>query len=332
MQKKFDNIKSIRGIVIMVLIGIVFLSFIFGNYNFSKDYQEMSKMSKISYIDLRMRSLFSDLNSFPRNSVNDISYLAKVSYVKNLFRSSGFGEKDLLEFMNQNSAYTEIILLDLEGNEILKIENLKDKNEINSEEDTYLDKSFLKKIKNLKQEEVIISDIISENDKSILNYATSVFNETGKIGYLIIKVDANYFLDNIRYAQRDGEEVFLVRADGEYIANADTEKEFAIDKNISIYSDYPVLTEINLLNPEKTFIESEEYLFSFKQLTLSEGYFTEYSENDEHLWILVFVTDKHYLNDSKSNGFFTYNIPCFIILFLLIVLYFIFERRKRWEN
>lgn len=319
---------------IYVFLMAMFLLSIYSNCSFFKDYQELSTHSNKDAISMRLNSLHVDLNNFPRTSVNDISFLAKMASTENLLeRETNLRGTDLLEFMKQNSAYYQIILLNLEGEEVLKIENLNQNySEYTFEEQTFSEKSFWEEIKNLNNEEVIVSDIAVEenNDEKIpvLSYATSVFSEGKKKGYLVLKTNSNYFLDNIRYAQRGGEEVFLMGGDGEYLANADTKKEFSLDEGISFWLEYPELKEDETIKKQADFFETEDSLFSFKYITMSKGYFIEYSGKEDSLWVLVSVTDKTGLILPSFWDFIIYEMPTFIILLSLIAL-IIYKRKSK---
>ena len=332
MKRQIYKINQIHQKVFILLISVLFFLLVFSDYISFKDYHDLSKISNLDYINLRMNSLSLDMNLFPRNSANDILYLSKIDSVKNLIQNSpsNNGEENLLEFMKQNNAYYQIILLNENNNLVSKLENLDGEYKIDNEGEVFLEETFQSEIEKLRKEEVVVSDITLEENKknkiSTLSYATSVFNGEEKIGTLIIKADADYFLDDIRYAQREGEKVFLIGKNGEYIANENREKEFRLKEGISIFLDYPELAETSLFDMEKV-IESEEYFFSFKQLTMSKGYFIEYSEDSSNVWILVFVTDKSCLKIIGFKDFLVYEIPSFLILFLIIILYFIVGRR-----
>jgi hypothetical protein len=325
---------KVRNYVYILLTTMILLFLVINNYTYFKYYRDISSESNKDAISLRLNSLHVDLNNFPRTSVNDIAFLSEMTSTKNLFNgSTNLEETDILEFMKQNSAYYQAILLDLQGNEILKIENINQNYTTNySAKENFTSKDFWKEIQELYNGKVIVSDIKIEENKEtkipILTYATSVLDGEEKMGYLILKTNAGYFLDNIRYAKREGEEVFLVRENGEYIANANSTKEFSFDKGISVYSDYPELREKQIVENQVDFIESENYLFSFKYITISKGYFTEYSGEEDNLWILVSVTDKSELNIPTFSNFIIHELPVLTILIILLMLIIHQKSRK----
>ncbi|MCW8965242.1 MAG: cache domain-containing protein [Candidatus Pacearchaeota archaeon] len=326
--------NKLNRIIYIFLTTSMILFLISNNYILFQDYKKVTIDSSKDAINLRLNSLHVDLNNFPRTSVNDIAFLAEMTNTKDLFnKNTEIKNTDLLEFMKQNTAYTQTILLDLKGNEILKIKNNNSNYiEDSSKKENFSDKLFWQEIKNLYNEKIIISDIILEkneyNEIPTLNYATSIFHKKEPIGYLVLKANANYFLNNIRYAQREGEKVFLIRKDGEYLANADIKKEFSLEKGISFYSDYPEVNKKQILEEQPDFINLKNQLFSFKYITISKGYFTEYSGEEDNLWILISVTDKTKLNFPNILDLIIYEIPACIILIILLV-FTIYQRVKK---
>jgi len=328
-----------------------------------------------SMIDQRMTSLLFEMNLFPQYTGNDLLFLSRLSSLKKVIVSGETEdlrvlEDDFLEFLKQSTAYYQLGYIDENGDEIVRVEfdddiyrtipkeSLQNKKEID----------YFAKTLNLNEGEIFISqlDLKMENGKSnnlgankqiyvpIMKSAAPVFSENKtKKGVVFLSFYANYFLDDIRRFQRQGEEIFLIDKEGNYLAHPDRKKEFAFmfERDENFYNDYPEISKEILQDFNKRRFESDNLIFTFRYLYPTAGDFRIHkgSENflgenpEEHyFWVLMSVTDKNEIDNmpNKLKKDYLYFLlfsgtVILIILVLVFILVFrisnikVFKRRRK---
>jgi len=306
-------------------------------------------------IDQRMTSLLFEMNIFPQYTGNDLLFISRLSSLRRVVLSGEAEnlrilEGDFLEFLKQSAAYYQLVYIDESGNEIVGVEFDDDIYETISREDLR-DMSgtdyFIETI-NLNEGEVFISRLDLEEGESdgegerasipIMKSAAPVFDENGvRKGIVFLSFYANYFLDDIRRFQRQGEEMFLIDKEGYYLAHPNREKEFAFiskgDENF--YDDYPKVTEEVLLDFDERRFESEDSIFTFRYLYPTAGDFrihkgseTVLGENPEerYFWVLVSVTDKSEIDsmpDKLRSDYLYFLLFSGTVILIIIVLVFL---------
>lgn len=328
---------------IFVLI-CVFLLLLFaylaakGSWDLDK-YAKVHDSSTIDMIDQRLNSLYLEIESFPRSTVNDVLFLTKLSSLRTLINATDSAlkneaikkvEEDMLSFLQENSAYYQMRYIDEQGIGIVEVKFDEEGRRIvlldgyQSEKDGY----YFTKTMSLQAEEVFISslDLNVENGKienrgsnedpdyvPVIRYATPVFDEQNNPkGIIIAHVYADYFLEDIEKFQREDETVLLINSDGYYLAHANKDKEFAFmfDRDDNFYNDYPEISKEALSDLSKRNIETDGLIFSFRHIfpTVSsfesykgaEKIFGEHSEIS-HSWTLVIISAKSAVNKASKR-------------------------------
>ncbi len=353
-------------IITLISLLLIFLMF----FLVTKSYSDLKENSKaysditMDMINQRTNSIFLDINNFPGNAANYILFLSKLSSFKDtvnqidtedVVRGTENIEKDFLEFIKQNSAYYQLRYVDENGNEVIKVEfDGKDKYQAISGSNLQ-DKSwryYFDQAMSLNEGEIYISplDLNIENGEienrgtkdnpvyvPVIRYATPVADSQGnKKGIIITNIYADYFLEDIRRFQREGEAVFLVNAEGSYLAHPDRKKEFAFmfGGNDNFYNDYPNIPRGVLSDFSKRRVENDNLIFSFQRIypTISsfevhEGSKTIMGENsqDRYFWVLASVTEKEDIQKNfenlKNNFLFFLFFPGTIILIIIILVF-----------
>jgi methyl-accepting chemotaxis protein len=326
-----------------------------------------NQANSLDIIDQRMSSVLVEVNTFPRSAGNDILFLSKLSSLKNIINVNenhvdeiGDLKSNFLEFLKQNTAYyhlryinefgMEIVRADFDGeNHYIILENeLQDKK----------DRDYFQETMKLNSGEVYISklDLNIENEEienrrseedpvyvPVIRYATPVFNNNNdEKGIVISNIYADYFLEDIKRAQREGEMVFLIDNQGYYLTHPDKEKEFSFmfeDKEDNFYEDYPEIGEDLLDFNEKRF-ESDDFIFTFKYFYPTSTNFEVYegskkvfgeSPEKKYYWVLISVSEKEIINkmekNLKTNYLFSLLFYGLIILIVFILIVFIGFRR-----
>ncbi len=356
------------------LIGLICIFFLIllaflitdGYFNLNRDLKLHTADTK-DMIDQRMTTLLSEINIFPQHVGNDLLFLSKLSSLNKVINSDENEiddnqlkelEGDFLEFLKGSATHYQLRYIDEGGNEIIRTEFDESNYKIVSKDNLQNKKHrpYFTKTINLGEGEIYISplDLNIENGKienrgaeknpeyiPTIRSATPVFNKKGvSKGIILFNIYANYFLEDIRRAQRDGENVFLVDEEGYYLAHPDRKKEFGFmfRKNDTLYNDYPEVSKEVLLDVERRRFESDNFIFSFRYLCPTTGDWNVGKnlknvpgENfeDPYSWILVTISEKDEINNTLSQLKKSYlyfllfsGITVLIILILIFILVF----------
>jgi|GEM_PF-5542600 len=306
----------LASIVILVGAGIF--------WNIKNDVARKEK-DALFMVDQRLSSLFFEINNFPRGPGQDVVFLSQLGSLKNYVSGHPDDQeaykqiaKDFSAYLDQSDAYYSVRYVDLEK----------------TEHDVYIprgagDKTGVKHFFNdenhnlkdyesigggLKEGAVYISPLHrhQENGKLItaLFYITPVFDGTGaRRGAVILTIDADYFLDDIRNYAKPDEAVYLIDNKGFYLAHPDSEKEFLADQNGlgTFVNDYPDIGE-KILSSRERRLEDDEYVFSLRHIEPTASSFElhegeQLSKDGDYYWILVSAYKKQTAKSPLSSFF-----------------------------
>jgi len=340
------NKKSLLFLIFVLVIGSIILNAIF-LYQQSRQQNIKVKTDALDVIDQKLNTTYSEINNFPSGVADNLLFLSKLSEFQristNLTEINNI-ENDFLEFLAQSEAYYQVSYIDSNKKVLLMAEFDRKTRQIISdsikEEKNGVDFDLLK---NLKNGEVYIFPLDLENKIPILKYATPIFNQkTNDLkGVILVKVYADYFLDNIRRLQREGEITYLIKSDGFYLANPDKSKEFGYmfeKEGNNFFVDYPNISKNTMINCDKKRQETNEKIFTYRCVNPTISNFEIYegsktvNENmvNDYQWLLVTVTDKNDgLKDSyqeKHNYLWVFFIQILIQGFVLVL--FLIEKKS----
>ncbi len=362
-QNKLINKTFLSGLIILLLVGLFVLLSI-NNYSNLKENTRLNLASSIDMIDQRMASLFLEVNDFPRDIGDEIIFLSKLSSLKSVINNQAEPEdyeiknleEDFLIFSQGVTTYYQIRYINENGEEIARVDSDGINSKIIPKEELQNKKAryYFIETMNLHEGEIFISKIDLNMEKGeienrgteeepiyvpVMRYATPVFNDQGtNKGIVIFNTYANYFLEDIRMAQREGEKIFLINKDGHYLAHPDSEKELSFmfdDKDHTFFEDYPEIPKEVLLDPRKKTFESEELIFSFRRIHpsvstfgLSAGSEKVFGENsgEAPFWIMISVSEKDHLNvdaQSQEKDFLYFLLFSGLIILIIVALVFV---------
>lgn len=354
--------KFVIWIVCFLLVSL-FGYLAFNSYNVYSMTSENYRAGNIDAIGRSVDSLFLDINDFPQQEGNDILYAGKINSLHDLLNSGDvdFEEnrkkliRDFMNFMEVNPSYYQLRYIDEKGIEVVRLEN--DGEALFVVEDDNLqdkmDRYYYENVMILDEEEIYISrldlnmeDGVLENRGTeenpeyvpVIRYAMPVFDDKeARKGFLIFNIYADYFLENIRRTNREGAVVFLVDNNGYYMAHSNKSKEFSstFGREDRIDIDYPDVGLEILENFDKRFIETEDYIFTFRHLYPAIGTFEVYQGSrkifgdhpeEEQYWVLVSISDARVVNggvESIRRNFIMSAVFSAFILLLVILLLFV---------
>ncbi len=348
-QNKFLNRKFL--IILICILFLVLFAFLItdGYLNLNRDKQIYTAEAK-DMINQRISSLLFEINIFPQNIGDDLLFLSELSSLKDVFNpvtvSRGKAiknlENDFLNYIKSSTAYYQLRYIDETGQEIVRAEfdgeeyYLVSQNNLQNKAHRYYFSETIKLNKgevylsplDLNIENGIIEDRgTKENSEYVpaIRTATPVFSNGELKGIVIFNIYADYFLDDIREAQREGENIFLIDKEGYYLAHPNREKEFAFmfDKEDTFYKDYPEVSKELLLDLNKRMFESDDSIFSFKYIYPIVGSYEV--SNGGYSWILLTVSDKakiySTMNNLKTNYLYFLLFSGLIILVILVLVF-----------
>ncbi|NTU66871.1 MAG: hypothetical protein HGB08_02995 [Candidatus Moranbacteria bacterium] len=305
-------------------------------------------------IDQRLNPLFLEINNFPRGPGQDVVFLSRLSSLKKYVSSPQPGDatrdKVLMDFetyRKQSAAYADIKYFPVDCADKGKfcVASPGEDSAYHCAECEY----FNEMSDRLGDGEVHISRMHRnyDSDRSVqltrLHYMASVFDDGGSFqGSVVLSIDADYFLDDIRAYSKTDEAVYLIDDKGMYIANTDRSKEFATgeDGQGLFMSDYPDVSE-KIVSSSGQRVENSQYIFSIKKIypTVSsfeayEGSKSAQDNSDSGYWILVSACKKTIAH--TGYDFFLYEdfwasskgVVFIIVLFLLAASFIIAEYLK----
>ncbi|MCK4997722.1 cache domain-containing protein [Candidatus Pacearchaeota archaeon] len=356
---KFKKNKLIVSIIVVLII-LMFIIVNYANENY-KEEQRVHIAGITDSIQRRVSSIFLEINNFPHDAGNDILFLKNSRYLQELINTQDKEdyknklEQYFLKFLKSNKVYLQLRYIDENGHEIIKIKFNGSEYKIFSE--SYLqnkkDKYYFKNTMKLGDEEIYISTLDLNKENGILEkkewdnsqvyiptirYSTPLFDDKGKPkGILISNIDADYFLEDIRRAQKNDEKMFLLDNQGYYIAHPNRSKEFSFifDGEHAFFKDYPEVNEKILTNFKEKKVETDNNIFTFRFIYPTFGSFELYegskkilgdNPGDKYYWILVSVSEKIKIENTvkglktKNNNLVLFSGIMIGILFILILL------------
>jgi hypothetical protein len=241
------------------------------------------------------------------------------------------------DFLTKNSSYESITLIGLDGKEIMKVSS--SQGGVNfitlSSGNSYKDKDYLINTVKLKANEVYTSNIEKDSGSSLMYYATPVFDQQKRMaGVIVLTVNVDSFIDDVRDFSREGEEVFLIDDSGIYLANQDKEKEFSGAYNFKDDFGEPA-TQI-LSDSGQRRIETNNNIFIFKYIrpTLSTFQISQAAEtidsDYDFYWVLVSVSsrdgDRVILSGIKSHRLLCLIVATMVLALLGLLVNFLYAR------
>ncbi len=351
-RNKFISRKFLISLICILFLLLLTFLIINGYLGLNRDLK-IHSASAIDMINQRTTSLLFEMNIFPQDIGDDLLFLSELSSLKRVISSEGEArnpaieslENDFLTFLKGSAAYYQLRYLDENGDEIVRTEfdgnnyKLVPENELQNKKDRY----YFNETIGLNDGEVYLSRLdlniengIIENRGTeenpvyvpVIRVATPVFSNRKLKGIVIFNIYANYFLDDIRRAKRDGEGVFLIDKEGYYLAHPDREKEFAFmfDGSDNFYNDYPEVSREIALDPNKKIFKSEDLIFSFKYIYLTALGARINNLNEDYSWILVTVSEKTEINQTLGKlkkDYLYFLLFSGLVILIIIVLVFV---------
>jgi hypothetical protein len=350
-------------VFILLSLSIVSITVIF--YQQSKEKNIKIKDDALDFIDQRMANTYTEVNNFPATPANNLLFLSKLSDFQKPITNQNIKdiEKDFSEFLSQSEAYYQISYLDKSGIEKIRAESNNTSPQIISLSSSINQENipYFNLVKNLKNGEVYVfpldlnikSGVVENRGSSnnpqyvpVLRYAVSVFNQqtNQSTGIILVKVYADYFLENIRRSQREGETTYLIDNNGFYLANPNKNKEFGYlfnNKKETFFTDFPLVSQDTMIKCLSRRQETNKQIFTYRCINPATINFEIYQGSktiegksiSDYQWLLVTVTDKSDgLKDTSPNeDNFLWAIFIQILIQVTVFILFI-TRTKSYEK
>lgn len=343
-MQKINNMKYVQQKFIIILLRLILVSIVIlvgagivldiGNETHSL------KNDELFMIDQRLSSLFFEINNFPRGPGQDVVFLSQLASLKNYVSMPDNNyatviaqqvKKDFQVYLAQSRAHYSIQFIDFNSGK--KIYSARAEDKSNEEIRHYFDHDEYESVSaSLKEKSVYISPLHRHQERgkilTALYYLTPVFDELGQHrGAVILSIDADYFLEDIRHYFKDNEMVYLVDSKGFYLAHPDQKKEFIASREGfgSFVNDYPDIGE-QVLSSDKRRLENKEYIFSLRRIYPTASGFEMYDNGQDeksYYWILVSAYKKPIVLSGVSflsGDFFVKHLIMFVSVLILVIV------------
>ena len=363
-MKELLNKRSLMTLILLLFI--VLLAFLgFNGYSNLQQNKKIYEANTLDTIEQRLSSLYFEINDFPQEASSDLLFLSRSSGVKRALDGSNDLsdlESDFLEFLRGNRAYYKLQYLDEKGNEKIRaqydgndylvVESFQlrnEKGEDHFENPMKLDEGevFISRI-DLNFENGILENRGTDGSPEhvpIIRFATPVFDELGnKKGVIVSTLYTDYFLENIRSAQREGEDIFLIDQDGYYLVCPEEEMEFGFvfGEDYRFHNEYPNIAEKLVSNFERRPIDFEGSIFSLRHIYPASSSFELFGgsrkvfgedPDSKYFWVLISISKKEIIDDTfkdfeKSYFYFLLSLSIIVLVIILLVFFLGFKVPK----
>ncbi|MCP3686815.1 MAG: PAS domain S-box protein [Gammaproteobacteria bacterium] len=228
-------------------------------------------------LEVGKTSIYSDIS----NIQSDVSFLARQAEQHGYFdsmndMSQAILAQDFALFSDRKIIYDQIRLLDIEGQEIIRVNNNNGQAVIVDTADlqTKSKRYYYQEILQLQRDEIYLSpfDLNIEHGKiqiplkPVIRFGTPVFNSKGgKVGVLILNYLGNRLLDNFRSATSNtAEHVMILNHEAYWLShfNRDLEWGFMLDHDYTFATDFAQEWKIISTSPAGQF-ETDNGTFSY---------------------------------------------------------------------
>ncbi len=299
--------------------------------------QELRALIDSSVVEDRLSGIFSTLNDFPGSASKDMLFLRSLSSISELFDTNAFSRgawraahEDIQQFIDRNSAYAGIaVYLDTLGCVVLIGKVRDDAGNVSCNPPEGILNDMFDVLPTLPAGTVHVFPLTTFSHSTKLTtspipallYGTALSAPGSAKGGVVGVVDANYFLEEIRRLKREGETVYLLNADGSYLAHPDSHKEKLSGGTANFYQDYPSIPSGVLMDTEHRHLETDDAAFTFLRITPAISNFVLYNPGDitqegkgNHYWVLAAVSEKYL----ASNWFVESSYAISIIVLLVV--------------
>ena len=376
MKTKTFREKRLFIILFVGLFVLLMLSLSFMGYFFFNAHSNMVAFGELSRINEEVVDNVEQIDLFLQEVHGDILFLSELSSLRDVINGGAKTnlEKDFLSFANEKDIFHQIRYIDENGQEIVNVDSREGVSKILDNLQNKKERYYFIETIDLELGEIFISplDLNVEDGEienrgtieepayvPVLRYATPVFDNQGNSkGIIITNIYAEHFLDHIHEEQKAGEFMFLIDHNGFYLSHPDFDKEFGfmLDKNETIYNDYPEIARNILSNQETEIMELGENLVSFRyiypeediaQIEERESHLEEKEEGkiirgsvkqteEENFWVLVDIEPKENvfapLDKFKKEFLFMIVFTIFIVGLAFIGFFILISKKFKGDK
>jgi len=266
LKKHFINIFLAS--ILMILI----LNFSIGSFLYWKEIDKF-KMEQAKSIKTKAGFIFKDF----KQVVSDLTFISQMETMKRLFFDESYiplVKKDLVKYSKSMMVFNEIRLVDLYGNEIIRVNYNNGKPQVASSETltSLKNEDIFKTTKELQNGDIYVSDfelskengVITEPLSPVLKFSTPIYGIGGaKRGMIILYYEGKNILSMLQ--DEEISNVILLNEDSYYLkgANPETEWAFMYENKDYKFSDKYTDTWKKISANENGNIKNHEGIFSF---------------------------------------------------------------------
>lgn len=330
-------------LLFLVPVSLVLIIGITLHYSFHVK-ANLETLEKTDLLNIRLAQL--TVNNVLQDIVSDINYLQEHNQLRNGFintpRARKILEQDFLSFSKNRKIYDQIRYLNLNGKEIVRVNNNNGQPSVVNKEDLQQkdDRYYVANTLALEKNDVYWSpfDLNIENHeieipyKPTIRIGKSVYNSYGnKTGVIILNFDGNKLINEFRRATANiANHIMLVNESGYWLIHPQAENEWAFmfSEPTTFASSHPELWKKIINNQRITQQYTDKSL-----LTYATIFFDAIGSNrnpvankkntinttDKRLWKIIAFAPAELINQSHAD-FFKRNALFYGIIFILITI------------
>ena len=320
--------------VISIVISISIIAW-FGFNNTSKAYTELAEETSYQYSNSLKSSIEGRLSNIPKDVIFISNFYAlrklltwdRLNEKTKLKKWKGIFTNALVDFLHTKKDYYKARILDLDGNEVVNVHYLSDKDETIVLTDAMLqnkkNRPYFTKAKSLKKGEFHISsmNLNMENSKvlkpyiPVIRYVTPIVGENGNVmAFIVVSAYAHELLGTLqKQTDLDSEKsilYYLIDKNGDYFYHDKKIKRWnaQLGNGHNFNSDHFNIKE-HMQEKEYGSLFLNEKIYSFHKVH-------PYAEHRDNFWYIVSSIDDS-VALAKLDSFKT----IFLVVVLLIILF-----------
>ncbi len=319
-------------LLFLVPVSLVLIIGISLHYSFHVK-ANLETLKKTDLLNVRLAQL--SVNNVLQDIVSDIKYLQEHNQLRNGFidtpRARKILEQDFLSFSKNRKIYDQIRYLDLDGTEIVRINDhngqpyVVPSDKLQKKDERY----YVAKTLALEQNDIYWSpfDLNVENHeietpyKPTIRIGTPVYSTYGRrTGVLILNFDGKKLINEFRRATANiANHIMLLNKEGYWLIHPQSKNEwgFMFNNPVTFASEYPQLWQEISKNKRVTQHFINNNLLTYATIFFNSVGNTTKPEKEGRLWKIIAFAPPQLLNMASSD-FIKRNALFYLIIFLLI--------------
>ncbi|MDO9592724.1 MAG: response regulator, partial [Erysipelotrichaceae bacterium] len=339
--------KAIKYLIPLVIVAVVAGSLIC-NYQKTQSLEDLQKEQKF-FVDFEAELLDDDVD----NVIAELSYLLTLDREDNLWDNAHDINTEAMQSikvsiiakMNISQLYKKAVIIDIEGNEVLRLEQQAEgvlvvpDSELQNKKDRYYFNNMLRlepgQIYVTRMELQVENGGVVQPESPIIRFVKVLRDSRGETrGMLILYYDANTIIEKIKMAEKEPNKLMLLNLQGYWMFGTETKKEWGFaypEREMETFEKYYPEVWREILNKDQGCLVTSEGSFVFRKINILDKIDINHVTDDgAYPWIIVSFVPNDILSAANLNSILTISSSAIVIL-ILITLIIIINIRSRYK-